>query len=321
MPHSLFFRVTLLILIAPLASAQSRPTGELRWPPADTGGAVEMAPVSVLDSVAAAPPGLLVMAHGGSGEWNDAVQAAVAPLRQRRPTTIAFGMADPHTLAQALDSLRVQGVGRVAVVRLFMDGDSFRHQTEYLLGLREDPPAEFVLHGSGHGTPAPLRHGLEIALSQRGLMEAEEVASILAARAQGLSEAPADEAVLVLAHGAGDEIKNAHWVVAMERLSGPLRRLGFHSVRVETLREDWPERRAEAERRIRAFVEAEAESGHTVLVVPFRLFGFGPYREVLDGLTFRAADTGLLPHGAVTDWLDTEYRALAAREGWTVPAP
>lgn len=326
-------------------------------------------------------PGLLLMAHGGGPEWNAAVEAAVAPLRGKYPVAIAFGMADPNTLGDALDALRQQGARRVAVVRLFLDGRSFLHQTEYFLGLRADPPERFLLHshgspaaddqgghhgpaasthaanthaasthGSHHGPaaahdashgahhaatsgddhaghhgsaatdaqPQPLRHDLTLALSHDGLMQAKEVAAILATRAGALSREPAAESVLVLAHGTGDDVENARWITAMEHLSGAVRALGFHSVRAETLREDWPDRRVDAERRIRSFVEAETEDGRSVLVVPFRLAGFGPYREVLDGLDYRAADAGLLPHEAVTDWIAAQYRSIVAREGWDV---
>src|SRR5690606_11529071 len=273
-------------------------------------------------------PGLLVMAHGGDPAWNEAVEAAVEPLRARYPVAIAFGMAEPASLGAALDDLAAQGAERVAVVRLFLDGRSFLHQTEYFLGLRPDAPERFILHGAhgggheshgghgSHGTPQPVAHGLALALSLDGLMQAAEVAEILAARAEALSEHPAEESVLVLAHGTGDDVENARWIAAMERLSGDLRAQGFHSVRIETLSEDWPESREAAERAVRSFVAAEAGDGRDVLVVPFRLFGFGPYADVLDGLTYRAADAGILPHPAVTEWIEREYRAVLDREGW-----
>lgn len=265
-------------------------------------------------------PGLLIMAHGGSAHWNQTVLEAVAPLRKDRPTAVAFGMADPHTLQLALDSLATQGVQRVVVVRLFIDGASFQHQTEYLLGLRPDPPARFLLHHHGghgaHGTPAPLRHNLSIILSEHGLMDAPEVGPILADRALALSQDPSRESVLLLAHGTEDEVLNARWIVAMERHAQLIRALGFYTVRVETLREDWPALRAEAERRIRAFVEAENQAGRTVLVVPFRIAGFGPYRQVLEGLTYRAEEIGLLPHPALTHWIAREWESLSRKAGW-----
>lgn len=315
----------------------------------------------LMPSVAAQPaagpdtPGLLVMAHGGSPEWNASVEDALAPLRERYPVALAFGMADPASLGAGLGKLADQGAERVAIVRLFLDGRSFLHQTEYFLGLRDDAPEQFILHGahgapaghgaaSGHGsasghaqaghgsghaaghggasaTPEPVAHDLALALSLDGLMQADEVSRILAARAEAISESPSEESVLVLAHGTGDDVENARWIAAMERLTGDLRADGYHAVRVETLREDWPEPRAAAERAVRGFVEAETEAGRRVLVVPFRLSGFGPYRNVLDGLDYTASEEGILPHAAVTDWVDREYRALLAREGWASPTP
>lgn len=282
-------------------------------------------------------PGLLVMAHGGDAAWDAAVEEAVAPLRTRYPTAIAFGMAYPALLQRGLDELAAQGVERVAVVRLFIDGRSFLHQTEYLFGLRDDPPPYFILHhhgpavphghghgaghGGHHGTPAPLVHDLEIAMSQDGLMQAEELAAVLASRAREVSIDPANESVLLLAHGPGDDVYNARWIVAMERMAGAIRELGFHSVRAETLREDWPEPRAFAERTIRAFVTAETEAGRDVIVVPFRVQGFGPYHRVLAGLTYRPAKAGLLPHEAITAWIEREYHAIVERMGWYTPVP
>ena len=70
--------------------------------------------------------GVLVMAHGGGSEWNETVAEAVAPLSSDVPAVVAYGMADPVTLESGLDSLRQLGVDRVAVVRVFVSGDSFR---------------------------------------------------------------------------------------------------------------------------------------------------------------------------------------------------
>ena len=75
--------------------------------------------------------GILVMAHGGQPEWDQAVVDAVLPLKQRIPIALALGMADPVTLQAGLDSLEAQGAESVAVVRLFLSGESFLHDTEF----------------------------------------------------------------------------------------------------------------------------------------------------------------------------------------------
>jgi peroxiredoxin len=70
-----------------------------------------------------------------------------------------------------------------------------------------------------------------------------------------------------------------------------------------TLREDWPEKRAVAEREIRAFVSRARAEGGRAIVVPFRVQGFGPYARVLAGLEYAADGRGLLPHPAVAEWI------------------
>src|SRR5688500_5239450 len=82
--------------------------------------------------------GILIMAHGGMPEWDAAVAEAVTPMKDVVPTSLALGMADPATMQAALDSLQSQGVDKVAVVRLFLSGESFIHDTEFYLGLRDD---------------------------------------------------------------------------------------------------------------------------------------------------------------------------------------
>lgn len=264
--------------------------------------------------VAGPEEGVLVMAHGGSAEWNQAVAAAVAPLRARRPTALALGMADPVTLQAALDTLAGMGVRRVAVVRLFLSGSSFLHQTEYLFGLRADPPPDPMLgHDPGHGGHGdgglrPLRHDAEIILGRQGLGESEIAARILRERID--DDAPADVRVLLLAHGMGEESENDAVLRDMSAVADAFRLAGVAEVEVATLREDWPEERALAETRIRTWV-SEGRPGATV-VVPFRLFGFGPYAQVLDGLSYSETE-GLLPHRLVGTWVEDQASALLCR--------
>jgi hypothetical protein len=256
------------------------------------------------------------MAHGGTPEWNAAVDEAVAPLRGDQPTSIAFGMADPETLAASVAELEGAGVACIAVVRLLVSGASFLHQTEYLLGQRADAPA-FVMHHGGHGMsaevapPAPIATDRTIIIGREGLLDDPSLGAILARRAAALSTRPEDESVLVIAHGPGDDSENEVWIRQLDRMADSVRTAGaFHAVEVHTLREDWKEKRAESEARIRTFVSAETTAGRRVLVIPFRLFGFGPYAKVLDGLTYVADERGLLPDPAITAWIRRQADVL-----------
>lgn len=158
-----------------------------------------------------------------------------------------------------------------------------------------------------------------IALARTGLAESPLMADVLRERVAALSKDPARESVLVLAHGPGCDEENGRWLAALDRLMEGVRNLGtFRAVRVATLREDWPEKRNSAIAEIRAFVQEAGRDGGTVLVVPGRVAGFGPYAEVLAGLPYVADQRGFAPHANVTRWIAEQAEALEA--GFKAPA-
>jgi hypothetical protein len=269
--------------------------------------------------------GLLVMAHGGDAEWNQSVMDAVAPLRDQHPVEVAFGMADACSLRDAVQNLEKRGVRRIAVVRLFISGESWYERTEQILGLRDGAPAGGATspecqeggHGEhGHHRMAFFRlgSGASFAVSSQGLLEAAETGTILAERARTLSQKPEEEEVLVLAHGPGDDAENGRWLAHLAARAEKVRALGFHAVHVETLREDWPEKRLQAEERIRAHAAKGTKEGRKVIVLPFRLSGFGPYAKVLEGQAYVADGKGLLPHPAIRQWVTRQSEELRAAQ-------
>ena len=267
---------------------------------------------------AAGSVGVLVMAHGGDAEWNQAVDRAIEDLPASVPVELAYGMANPYTLQAALDRLAERGVERVALVRAFLSGRSFLDQTEWYLGLSDRPPEAFVLMGPAArdtAARAPLRHDLLIATHREGLLDSPLAGVVMADRAREVSVAAAEESVLLLAHGMGDEAENDEVLAAMDRIADEVSRSGFAEVRSATLREDWDEARARAETEIRGYVESRGDAGDRVLVLPVRLSGFGPYAEVLDGLDY-VAGRGLLPHPRIGDWILHTANAVSCDAGW-----
>lgn len=266
--------------------------------------------------------GVLVMAHGGREEWEAGVLASVAPLRDRYLLEVAFGMADAASLQEAVDRLEARGVDEIAVVRLFISGESWYERTAQILGLQpgapERPPLQqgTMEDGAGHAEGHrmefwELDSNARFVMSEPGLADAEPMADVLLDRALALSETPSQEDVLVLAHGTGDDAENARWLEKMDARAQRLRlEGGFHRVQVATLREDWPEKREPSAAAVRAFVEEAMSNGHTALVIPFRVFGFGPYAETLEGLDYRSDGRGLIPHPAVARWIDEQASVL-----------
>ncbi len=281
--------------------------------------------------------GVIVMAHGGTPEWNDAVLQTVAPLRAKYDIEVAFGMADAASLQDAVRKLEARNVRRIGVVRLFVSGESWLERTEQILGLRAGAPAAATAHadhGEHHAhadhqaasAPAPADHGAhsmafyrvesrsQFVLSSEGLADVPGMGQVLADRAAALSKAPAREDVLILAHGPGDDVENARWLAKIDARAAAVRALAqFRRVQVESLREDWPDKRAVAEQRIRAFVTRASSEGGTAIVLPFRVHGFGPYAQVLKGLDYVSDGKGLIPHGEVGKWLERQIDELAAK--------
>jgi hypothetical protein len=256
---------------------------------------------------------------------------AVAPLRSQAPVEVAFGMADACSLQEGVRKLEAQGVRKIGVVRLFVSGESWYEETEKILGLRDGAPPTLPDacdgghdgHG-GHGAHHSMAFfrvdsDSSFALSKQGLSEAPEIDSILADRARSLARSPEKEDVLILAHGPGDDAENQRWITAIEARAAEIREsLPFHEVKVMTLREDWPEKRKEAEQRIVEYVARAKTEGRRAIVIPFRLSGFGPYAEVLAGQEYVADQRGLLPHVNITRWIERQAEEL--REGPARPA-
>jgi hypothetical protein len=166
--------------------------------------------------------GVLVMAHGGTPDWNKGVLAAVEPLKERYPIELAFGMADAMTMQEAVQRLEAQGVRNIAVVRLFVSGESWYERTRQILGLAPGAPERKPrTTDHSHAGHPPHEHPMafwrvdtkaSFVVSAQGLGEAPATGAILAERARRLSRVPEREDVLIVAHGPGDDAENEKWI-------------------------------------------------------------------------------------------------------------
>lgn len=266
--------------------------------------------------------GVLVMAHGGSPQWNADVETMLAPVARDYPLEIAFGMADAVSLQEAVSRLEARGVSRIAVVRLFISGESWHERTEQILGIRPGAPARPAADPhAGHGTGAHGGHSMEFwrlstnarfAVSVEGLMDAREMGDVLVERARALSQSPANESVLIIAHGPETDAENERWLQLIRARAASV--TGYRDVHVETLREDWPEKRAASEARVRAYAQQAAQDGGRLIVLPYRVSGFGPYARVLEGLEYASDGRGLIPSTEVEHWVRRQAEEMRGGE-------
>ncbi len=260
--------------------------------------------------------GLLLMAHGGGEEWNQGVIDSLRPLRQEFPVEVAFGMADAVSLQAAVSKLEQQGVNHIGVVRLFVSGDSWYQRTLQILGVMEGAPTKPIAEPEAHNEHSSASmpfHSMEFwrietssafSVSKEGLAAAREMDEVLLTRVRELSENAEQESVVILAHGPGDDAENEEWLKQIRSRTAAIEQeMGIRNIAVFTLREDWQQKRVLAEQQIVNHVRSENEKGLSVIVIPFRVQGFGPYAEVLAGLSYIADHQGLIPHGNVTEWI------------------
>jgi len=276
-----------------------------------------------------ADSGILLLAHGGSAEWNARVTELAAKVNATRATEVAFGMAARVTIQAAIDKLVARGVTEIVAVPLFVSSwSTVITSTEYLLGLRVEAPAALASYAKMNHAPAaasptaptgheshtptpdgttPVRSPVPVRMTQ-ALNDHPIVADILASRARTISRDRAAEALIIVAHGPNEDEDNARWLADMRALA---ERIGqterFASIEYLTLRDDAPKPvRDAATAHLRELVQRELKGGRRVLVVPL-LISFGGIekglRERLNGLEYTLADAALMPDDRMAAWV------------------
>ncbi|MBA2659071.1 MAG: cobalamin biosynthesis protein CbiX [Nitrosospira sp.] len=274
--------------------------------------------------LAAEDVGVVFLSHGSDFNWNETMREAVQPLMKRYKVEFAFSMADQSTIERAIRKLEQRGAKAAIIVRVFAMEDSFRKPIERMAGLDIEGAAQNEAgigashHDHGHGTssvPAPrIRTSLPIQ-TVGGLGSSPLFAAALLDRALALSKNPARDTVILVAHGSGSDHQNRQWKSTLEEIAEHMRTgkgNQFHTIKVATWREDWPDKRVPWIEKVRhMFTDAKKEGGGAI-VIPARTTGQGPEREFLDGLEYELG-SGFAPHPLFVRWVDENVKTGLAR--------
>jgi sirohydrochlorin ferrochelatase len=279
----------------------------------------------------AAATGVLLLAHGGQPQWNERVTDVARRVNDRQPAEVAFGMASRASLQAAVDKLTARGVTEIVAVPLFVSShSSVITATEYLLGLRNDAPADLALfakmnHGSDgaaadpHASHAaavdpaspvktPARIRMTAAFDRHPL-----IGAIAADRAKSISTNPSNEAVILVAHGPVPDDDNRRWLDDMSVLAQQVQAAApYASVHYLTVRDDaGPAIREAATRELRDNVQSQIAKGRRVLIVP-HLMSFGGIeqglRQRLEGLEYTMTTQALMPDDRIVQWVIASAR-------------
>jgi sirohydrochlorin ferrochelatase len=267
--------------------------------------------------------GTVIIAHGGSEEWNAPVLELARAVETGGPVEVSFlmGPAAAETAYQdAVGRLVDQGASRVVVVPLLASSHSGHYeQIRYLTGERDDLPEGLMHHldmGGIRRPEGPISTTLTAAFDASG-----EVAGILQRRALALAEAPTEQALFIVGHGPGSAEDYAEWMANLRPVADSVKRAtGFRDVKLGLVRDDAPAPvREEAVRRIREIIELQKGlTGRTVVVVPLLVSSGSVSNEKvphdLEGLEITYDAKGLMPHPLVARWVERRVReATAAR--------
>lgn len=256
------------------------------------------------------PIGVVIMPHGATKPYNDAIEKTIQPLKKKYQVEMAYGMGDSISLQNAVSNLEGKGIKRIVFVRMYPSSDQFKEKTDYILGLDNRVPEQW-----DGLIPSQVRTSA-IINTFGGYEEDSLIAGIFLDRIKEVSKNPTEETIILLAHGGKNEqaekLRNEKMdshISWIQKQSNP----PFKKIIGMTLREDWPDKRAKALKEIKKVVK-EGNSSGKVIIISNRLYGSGPYNHFLKGLEFEMNSKGLAPHPNLTKWIEKGIEIAVNKE-------
>jgi protoheme ferro-lyase len=244
--------------------------------------------------------GVVIMPHGATKPYNDAVEKTIEPLKSKFKIEMAYGMGDAGTIQNAISKLENQGIKKIVFVRMYPTSSQLKEKTDYILGLSNKIPEQW-----DGLIPLQIRNSA-IINTFGGYEEDNLIAGIFLERIKEFSKKPEEETIILLAHGGSNDQaeiirkkrmkKHIDWV--QKQFSHP-----FKKITGLALREDWPEKRENALSKIKKIIHEGNKEGK-VIIISNRLYGAGPYKHFLKGLNYEMNSKGLAPHPNLTKWLE-----------------
>ena len=255
--------------------------------------------------------GVVIMPHGSTQPYNDAIEKTIAPLTRLYQIEMAYGMGDQVIIQRAVSRLEQRGIKKIVFGRMYGLVDHMKPKTDYILGLSDE-----YLHELDQGhTPPPQIRSAAIFSTFGGYEEGADVAQVLHDRITEISQNPSEETVILLAHGTKSDEDNQRWLSVINANIEKLRRephcAKLKAIKAATVREDWPELRKKAVKEVRELIQEGNKTGR-VLVISNRLYGPGPYPKMLDGLDFEFNGKGFLSP-VIAHWLEQSIQQVTER--------
>ncbi|WP_047152519.1 sirohydrochlorin chelatase [Aneurinibacillus tyrosinisolvens] len=236
--------------------------------------------------------GVLVISHGSrNASWIQKVHELVSQVDTELPVEAAFlDMVEGYGIRDGVERLEAQGVREILAVPLFVSsGSTHLNEIQYMLGLIPEPAIETELR--------PF--SMKARMTWAGPMDDHpEVRNILRDRIKEVSTDPAEEALMLVAHGSGIPGFKEKWLSILERCASDLgSEMGFKRAVYATIHPDTVQERA-----------AEAAGTGRLVVIPLFL-STGYYTDKvipqkLSDIPHRYSGRAYLPDNRVAAWIE-----------------
>ena len=249
--------------------------------------------------------GVVVMPHGSTVPYNEAVEESIQPLKKKYPVELAYGMGDPFAIQDAVSNLEHKGVKEIVFIRMYAMSNQFKDITDYILGLDDILPENYKETFYTDKVPPQVRTSA-IIKTFGGYEEDPLIGEIHLERIKEISKNPNEETIILLAHGAKTDEADIAWRQAMQTHLNTIQKksvVPFQKVVALTTREDWPDKRKKALEQIKKEIELGNKNGRCIIISD-RLYGSGPYDRLLKGVEYDINKKGLAPHANLTLWLE-----------------
>ncbi len=258
--------------------------------------------------------GVLILSHGVGENSDRMLKEALAPVSERWPTAIGFGMAMMQSshLQSAVDDLQARGATTIVLVpngttteyntltrqwKYIFDIDN--EEATYLEVAKVQADAQFVM--TDHFGDSPL------------------ITEILYDHAKEVSKNPAEEVVIIVGHGPEDMQDNGPDLeilqVHVDRIAA---KNEFADVKIINLQDDAiPAIRESNVRKLRRWVKQANKKGQTPIVVALAAASHGVQthiRQDLRGLDYVFADKGMSENPKYIEWIASVIEAAIDTE-------
>lgn len=245
--------------------------------------------------------GVLVLGHGVGENSDRLFVKALGPMAERWPTAVSFGMAmmmSDH-IQSAVDDLQERGVKQIVLVPTAITShNSLTRQWEYAFGMRDE---------SSYLDIPRINTKAKVLMAEH-LNDHPLISDILIDYTREVSKNPANEVVILVAHGPEDVEDNGPDLALLQVHADRLKAAGKYSdVKAINLQDDaYPPIRKGNVKELRRWITSAQRSGKTVIVTVAATNSFGVQqhiREDLRGLDYVYAEKGLAEHPNYLQWI------------------